>query len=797
MPRSNKQKFYAVRTGRHGPNIYTSWNETKAAVDGFPNARHRSFDTKQAAEEWLNQLEPSRVNPFSQRSAANPTSSSSRFQHGFPSQPQPVSRFPPPSVTQRRVVSQPTPRARPVTPPRAYLNNPGPSTVDSDTEMDCLGGSAATAIVIPDTPSPRKPQSAARANSPRRSYYTCPEPDPALAVHMPSQSQVAPEPEPAVIELSEEQQKILDKVKDGKSLFFTGSAGTGKSVLLRAIIAALQKMHGKHAVAVTAPTGIAAVNIGGQTIHSFAGIGLGKENVKILIKKLHENTPGWKRWNAAKTLIIDETSMVDGALFDKLEHIARAVRDVDLPFGGIQLVISGDFFQLPPVPERNGNITLPVVYCFDALSWDRCVPRCYTLTRVFRQKDQRFVDMLNKMRVGELEPAAIEQFKRLKRELWYEDDIQPTQLYPLKSQVERANSERLNQLPGPTFLYQSTDTPGMKVIYEGMGSGERKIHKYEILTAEETEKSCERLVALKDLALRLDAQVMLIQNMRQGQLVNGSLGKVVGFKTVQEANDDLVEIAKVDLRKAMNSRVTGNSVGIKEHDSDTFIQAPKGTQSDLRQTTLCTNRYPAPSALFLEGDCTCGAEFEGGECTCDSGDTEAQTAAPPVQDAPEEVLASKDKKWPVVQFTTGETMVLPPVEFTIINVMGVMEAKRMQIPLILSYALSIHKSQGQTLQRVKIDLGGTFEMGQAYVALSRATSLQTLQVLNFNQYKVMANRRVIEWSKTLRVHKPGDESEPEDEGVDEFADAVQQLPGDSQTVIEISDDGMDISSDSG
>lgn len=168
------------------------------------------------------------MNPFSsQRSIANLAPSSSRIQHGFPSQPRSVSGLPFPSATQRRVVSQPIPRARPVTPPRGHLNNAESVAVDSDTEMDCLGGSAATAIVIPDTPSPRKPQSVARANSPPRPYYACPEPEPepSLTVHTASQPQEAPEPQPAVIELSEEQQKILDKVKDGKSLFFTGSAG--------------------------------------------------------------------------------------------------------------------------------------------------------------------------------------------------------------------------------------------------------------------------------------------------------------------------------------------------------------------------------------------------------------------------------------------------------------------------------------------------------------------------------------------------------------------------------------------
>ncbi|KAG8978081.1 hypothetical protein FRC05_011197, partial [Tulasnella sp. 425] len=448
------------------------------------------------------------------------------------------------------------------------------------------------------------------------------------------------------------------------------------------------------------------------------------------------------------------------------------------------LVISGDFFQLPPVPEKNGDTMLPVVYCFDALTWERCVPRCYTLTRVFRQKDQNFVDILNKMRVGELEKSAVEQFKRLNRPLWYDDGIQPTQLYPLKSQVERANNERLNELPGPTYIYKSTDTPGVKLIYEGTEPGQRKKPKYEPVTAEEAEKSLDRLVALKELVLRKGAQVMLIQNMRQGHLVNGSLGKVIGFKTVREAWSDQVDIAKVDHRKAVKPGAVGNGVGIKEHDSDTLIQAPK---AEPRQPTLSSARGLAPPPL-LEEDCRCGADFDGGVCMCDSRDIKAEIVPPPAQDASEQILASEDQNWPVVHFTTGETIAIPPVEFSVINVMGVMEAKRMQVPLILSYALSIHKSQGQTLQRVKIDLGGTFERGQAYVALSRATSLQTLQVLNFNQHKVMAHRRVIQWSKTLRVHQLGDEWKSEGEDEDEFVDAVQEPAKGPQPVIEISDD---------
>jgi ATP-dependent DNA helicase PIF1 len=148
--------------------------------------------------------------------------------------------------------------------------------------------------------------------------------------------------------LSDEQQLVLNMVVEKqKSIFFTGSAGTGKSVLLREIIAALRKKHFKEPdrVAITASTGLAACNIGGITLHSFAGIGIGNNSIPELVKKIKRNPKAKHRWMRTKILIIDEISMVDGDLFDKLEAVARELRKNGRPFGGIQLVITGDFFQ--------------------------------------------------------------------------------------------------------------------------------------------------------------------------------------------------------------------------------------------------------------------------------------------------------------------------------------------------------------------------------------------------------------------------------------------------------------------
>ena len=227
--------------------------------------------------------------------------------------------------------------------------------------------------------------------------------------------------------LSEEQRGIVKAVvDDGKSVFFTGSAGTGKSVLMRHLILKLRDKYKREPdrVAVTASTGLAACHIEGITLHSFAGVGLAQEPAPELIKRIKRNAKSKQRWQRTKVLIIDEISMVDGDLYDKLEQIARAIKNNGRPFGGIQLVVTGDFFQLPPVPG-NGKMAK---FSFDAATWNTSIEHTILLTHIFRQKDPAFADMLNEMRLGKLTPASINSFKKLSRPLNYEDEITATEL---------------------------------------------------------------------------------------------------------------------------------------------------------------------------------------------------------------------------------------------------------------------------------------------------------------------------------------------------------------------------------
>jgi ATP-dependent DNA helicase PIF1 len=227
--------------------------------------------------------------------------------------------------------------------------------------------------------------------------------------------------------LSEEQRAVMKAVmEEGKSVFFTGSAGTGKSVLMKAIIAQLRHKHrtDPDRIAITASTGLASCILEGQTLHSWSGVGLGKEPAPELIKKIKRNMKARQRWLRTKALIIDEISMVDGVFFDKLEQVARTIRNNGRPFGGIQLIFTGDFFQLPPVPERNTESK----FVFDAVTWNTCIEHTILLTNVFRQKDEHFARMLNEMRLGKMSPETVREFKSLSRPLDFHDDLEATEL---------------------------------------------------------------------------------------------------------------------------------------------------------------------------------------------------------------------------------------------------------------------------------------------------------------------------------------------------------------------------------
>lgn len=460
--------------------------------------------------------------------------------------------------------------------------------------------------------------------------------------------------------LSNEQRRVLELVVEkGQSVFFTGAAGTGKSVLMRAIIADLKKKFARdpERVAVTASTGLAACNIGGITLHSFSGIGLGKEDAAALVKKVRRNPKAKNRWLKVKCLIIDEVSMVDGELFDKLSQIGRLIRNNGRPWGGIQLIITGDFFQLPPVPEGGQR---DVKFAFDASTWSTSIDHTIGLTEVFRQKDPEFARMLNEMRIGEISAATEKSFKSLSRPLKFDDGLDMSQLYPTRAQVESSNASRLRALPGELRRF------------EAMDSGD----------PQNRDRLLANMMAPKALDLKIGAQVMLIKNWDES-LVNGSLGKVIAFSDL----------------KAFEMKDAG------EYDADMDDAMAKARQK---------------LKMFSKSD----------------GESE-----------------SDGQVFPVVQFIGTDGMarvvLVQPEDWKVELPNGEVQATRSQLPLILAWALSIHKAQGQTLERVTVDLGKVFEKGQAYVALSRATSQHGLQVLNFNKHKVMAHPKVCNFYKQL------------------------------------------------
>ena len=188
----------------------------------------------------------------------------------------------------------------------------------------------------------------------------------------PAASASASDKQPKPGGLNQQQQHALELALAGQSIFLTGGAGTGKSFTLRRIIAALRKRWGEEAVMITASTGIAACHIGGTTVHSFAGVGLAKEKLSELVQKVKKNRSCARRWNDCRVLVVDEVSMLDGGLFDKFEQLACKVRKSDEPFGGLQLVLCGDFFQLPPIGlSQNPNLK----FLFEAEAWPRVVRR--------------------------------------------------------------------------------------------------------------------------------------------------------------------------------------------------------------------------------------------------------------------------------------------------------------------------------------------------------------------------------------------------------------------------------------
>jgi len=323
--------------------------------------------------------------------------------------------------------------------------------------------------------------------------------------------------------LTPEQRAAADRALAGESLFLTGAAGTGKSFLLRYLVQELEAMHPTR-VAVTASTGIAAANIGGQTIHSFSGVGLGKGTPRQLLNFVKKSQSAIKRWQTTRVLVIDEVSMLDSELFEALEVIASFVRRegnaagncrARAPFGGLQLILCGDFLQLPPVQGRG---EAPKKFCFQSASWVRCGldKGKVVLTQSVRQaSDLEFAAILNEVRLGVVSPAAQSKLAEchVDRKAPPTDGILATKLYCLNRNVDAENNAQLERLSGEYRVFHARES------FRGCRNQRDRHMLQEVM---------ERKTPF-DLPMKVGAQVILVKNQPAVKLVNGSRGVVDSF----------------------------------------------------------------------------------------------------------------------------------------------------------------------------------------------------------------------------------------------------------------------------
>lgn len=421
---------------------------------------------------------------------------------------------------------------------------------------------------------------------------------------------------------SEKQKEAYNLILNGKNVFLTGSAGTGKTAIIKTYYKEYKNYKN---VGITSTTGVSAILIGGSTLHSFLGIGLAKDECDALYMQIINNNRTKKKWLDLDVLIIDEISMLSPELFDKLERLARLVRKNDKPFGGIQLILTGDMLQLPCVESED--------FCFEAKSWNKCIQNdnVIYLKEIFRQDDFAFQNCLNEIRLGHLSEDNIQMLKsRVGATLENEHGIIPTKIYPLNVNVDRENETQLNK------LLEKDETLEFFEYELEYNIVDKKIK----FVQEKIKKIC---IAPNVLQLCKGAQVMLVYNIDlEAKLANGSRGVVIGFEN---------------------------------------------------ETNL-----------------------------------------------------------PIVKFLTGESRVIDYQTWKI-EENGKTLLTITQIPLKVSFACSVHKIQGITLDYAELDLKDIFEYGQAYVALSRVKRLQGLSLKNFDIDKIFANPKAVEFYKNLECLK--------------------------------------------
>lgn len=295
------------------------------------------------------------------------------------------------------------------------------------------------------------------------------------------------------------QEQSLQMLKTGANVFLTGEPGSGKTFVINKYIAWLEACRVK--VAVTASTGIAATHIGGMTIHSWSGVGARDTLSHYDLEHITTQKKVIDKVKKAHVLIIDEISMLDGKMLDMVNIVCKTVRGSADPFGGLQVVFVGDFFQLPPIAKM-GEV---MRYAFESRAWEEARPLVCYLSEQFRQEDELLLGLLKSIRKNQIEDDHYTLLQE-QTEISYEH-IEPTRLYTHNADVDAVNITKLRALPGMVHKFQMTAQGNKQLLLS--------------LT-----KSC---LSPELLELKEQAMVMCTKNNFEQGFVNGTLGKVVSF----------------------------------------------------------------------------------------------------------------------------------------------------------------------------------------------------------------------------------------------------------------------------
>ena len=316
--------------------------------------------------------------------------------------------------------------------------------------------------------------------------------------------------------LDNRQLQIINKFTNGDNIFLSGPAGTGKSHIINIINDICDITNIKSHT--TALTGCAALLLtNAKTLHSWSGIVINNYDVEYNVNKIRKNKGKRNNWLKVNTLIIDEVSMMSDKLFDLLDGVGRYLRKVDKPFGGIQLILSGDFFQLPPIGDCK--------FCFESNEWDNIFPNINILKKIYRQDDPEFTKILNKVRTGKVKSKSLVKLLQT-RLIKYKGNIIPTIILPNRLNVNNINARNHLKLDGKgskIFKIKINRPPPDKTI----------VNKYEIDNG--IEQFIKSNIYSPELELKIGDQVICNRNISD-KIVNGSRGVIISISQYPVVN---------------------------------------------------------------------------------------------------------------------------------------------------------------------------------------------------------------------------------------------------------------------